>query len=79
MQQFGLTNYADRRAASISRNRCSIADVQTTQSKTVVRMGLKDLVGAFMILGGGIGLATLVFVIEVLIKLFKKRRGEHTQ
>lgn len=74
LQQFGLTTYADRRAASFSQNRCSISDVEAAQSSKVIRMRLKDLAGVFIVLGIGMGLSVLIFLMEVLSELLKGKR-----
>ena len=70
MQQFGFTTYADRRAASLSRNPCSISDVKAAQTKaSAVKMKIKEMTGAFIILGIGVGLAGFAFLIEKILKI----------
>ncbi len=73
MQQFGLTTYADKRAASLSRNPCYISEVKAAQSSAVVLLTLKEMTGVFLLFGVGIGIAGIAFVIELLIKKKIKR------
>ena len=76
MQQFGLISYAAKRAASLRSNPCLISDVnKATNTKASVRIRLEDMAEAFVILGFGGGLASLAFLVELVIrknKEFKK-------
>ena len=72
LQQFGLTNFANKRAASKSHNPCA-THIKATRTVTV-GMKLKETADAFIVLATGIGLAVLTFIAELVYgKITKKK------
>ena len=77
LQQFGLTNFANKLAARKSHNLCA-THIKATRTVTV-GMKLKEMADAFIVLATGIGLAVLTFIAELVYgKITKKKKIQLT-
>lgn len=71
MHQFGLIKYAEIRSAT-TRTRCSVAEMKKLKAGKVVPLTIDDVMGAFTIIGVGVGLGTLSLISECLFAMVKK-------
>lgn len=70
----GLTHYWIRKTIPTT-EQCTVANDKRNQSVgNLTKIKLKDLTGAFFILGAGIGSAILSFLAELTINRIRKQR-----
>lgn len=72
MQQSGLIQYAERRAAA-SIDRCSLSAIKKASATKANRLGMQDLIGALLLLGFGIGLGIFVMILELVTATLMKK------
>lgn len=72
MHQSGLFQYAERRSA-ISYIRCSVTEIKKIKAGKIVSLTLDDVVGAFVLMTIGTGLALVVWIVEFAVKRMAKK------